>query len=201
MNRGWRVGFVLAGALTIASGPLHPGGSMAEMLAHPDWVLAHVLFLAAFVVLLGAFLILRRAVPLGPSAARWTRWAIAGTALQTVELIFHTLAYVDVDHLLAGHATPILTTHLWLAVVAYPIFAITIIGWILATARERSVGSPWISWFGILGAAAHGAAAPLVVTFGLERARILFPMVLLFAVWCVLAAFWPSRAKRSPTGP
>lgn len=190
----WRFCFLLAAGLIIAGGPLHPGGSMAEMLAHPDWVLSHSLILAGFVAALAGLVLYRRSRPLPERTARWTRLAIWGTALQVVEMIFHTAAVVDHGHLVAGAATPVLTTHLRLVVVAYPVFGILTIGFIIATARERTLASPWVSWLGILGAAAHGAAAPLVVIFGVGQARILFPMVLLLALWYALAAAWPLRA-------
>ena len=55
------------------------------------------------------------------------------------------------------------------------------------------LGSPWIAWLGILGAAAHGAAPPLVVLLEVEWATFLFRLLLLFALWLVLAALWPLR--------
>src|SRR6185312_1991711 len=93
----------------------------------------------------------------------WLRWAIVAAALQTVEMTLHTLAFVDHDHLVAGQPTPVLSTHLTLAVVVYPLFALTMIGIIVAGARERALGSWWIAGLGIAGVAAHGAAAPLAV--------------------------------------
>ncbi len=91
-----------------------------------------------------------------------------GTALQVIEMVMHTVSVVDHANLVAGRATPVLTTHLGLAVVFYPIFAVTIVGLILAGMRDRSLGSPWIGWLGILGVAAHGAAAPLVILFKID---------------------------------
>ncbi len=124
-------------------------------------------------------------------------WAFAiwGTAFQILEMVVHTAAAVDHGRLVAGEPTPVLTTHLALSLVAYPAFGITVIGWILATARDRLAGSRWIAWLGVLGAVAHGAAPPLVVGLDVPGARVLFPMVMLFALWCVLAAFWPRAAE------
>ena len=48
------------------------------------------------------------------------------------------------------------------------------------------------------GAAAHGAAPPLVVGLGDERFRILFPMVVLFVL---LAAVWPLRVAAPAARP
>jgi hypothetical protein len=190
----WRTCFVLAGVLILAGGPLHPGGTIAQMLAHPDWVLAHVLMLAGFIALWAGLVLYRRGRALPPRTARWSRLAVYGSALQAVEMVFHTASVVDHHNLTAGQATPVLTTHLWLAAIAYPLFGLTAIGFIVATARERTLASPWIAWLGVIGAAAHGAAAPLVVLLEYMPARILFPMVMLFALWCVLAGLWLRRA-------
>jgi hypothetical protein len=193
----WRVALFGAAAAMIYGGPQHPGGTMAEMLAHPAWVRSHVWVLVGFVALLAAILLHRRAVPLSPRGARWARLAVWGTALQAVEMVFHTAAVVDHDHLVAGQSTPVLSTHLALSVVLYPLFAVTAGGWVLATARERALASPWVAWLALVGLAAHGVAAPLVVGFGWVEARILFPFLMLFAIWCVLATFWPVRAGRA----
>lgn len=190
----WRICFFLAAAGILAGGPRHPGGTMAEMISHPDWLLSHVLVLAGFVALLAGLILYARSGALPDGTRRWVRFAVIGTALQVVEMIFHTASMVDHGNLVAGRATPILTTHLVLALLLYPVFAITIIGFIVAAARERTLGSRWIAWIGVLGAAAHGAAPPLVVGLGDERFRILFPMVVLFALWMLLAAVWPLRA-------
>jgi hypothetical protein len=62
------------------------------------------------------------------------------------------------------------------------------------TRSDRTLGSPWIAWLGILGAAAHGLSAPLVVGLRINQAGILFPMLMLLAIWLALAAVWPRRA-------
>lgn len=196
----WRPLFVVAGVLISAGGMQHPRGSMAEMLAHPDWVMSHTLVLVGFLSLLAGLVLYRRAVTLPARSARWLRLALVGTVLQVVEMVFHTVSVVDVDHLAAGHSTPILTTHLVLAVILYPIFGVTMIGFIVATARDRTLGSPWVAWLGVLGAAAHGAAPPLVVGLRIAEARILFPMLLLLALWLVLAALWPLRKPAAAPG-
>lgn len=167
---------------------------MAQMLAHPDWILSHVLVLAGFAALLAALLLMRGVVPVPPRTATWLRLAIAATALQTVENVLHTLAYVDHGSLVAGHSTPVLSAHLFLSVIAYPLFAAAFIGLIVAGARDGVLGSWWIAWIGIVGTAAHGLAAPLVVAAGAERFRILFPGIALAALWMVIAALWPARA-------
>lgn len=190
----WRLGFVAAAVLILVGGPRHPAGTMVEMLGHPDWTFAHVLMLGGFVALGLALLALGRDPTLTPPVRRALRWAIIGTAVQVVEMVLHTLAAVDHANLMAGRPTPILSTHLALAVVAYPFFAATIIVFIVATTRARALGSPFIAWLGVIGALGHGLAAPLTVITTLTWARSLFPLLVLLALWMLLAALWPRRA-------
>ena len=190
----WRGSLFVAGAGILIGGPQHPGGTMAEMLAHPAWVRAHLWVLLGFLGLLAAQVLHRRDVALPPRSARWARLAIWATAIQAVEMVLHTAASVDHHNLVAGRATPVLSAHLAMAAVAYPLFGIVCSGWMIATSRDRTLGSPWIVWLGVAGALAHGAAAPLVILLEIPQARILFPMVMLLALWCVVATFWPVRA-------
>lgn len=192
----WRILFAVAGVAIIALGSRHPGGTMAEMLAHPDWIPSHVGMLVAFVSLLAGLLVYGRAIALPDRTRRWLRFAAFGTAVQAIEMAVHTAAVVDLDELLAGRATPVLTTHLALSAVAYPVFGVTIAGWILAGARDRVLGSVWIAWLGVVGALGWGAATPLVVVFDVDGAGILFPMVILLALWLILAAAWPAGGPR-----
>jgi hypothetical protein len=185
---------ILAGGLLLAGGPRHPGGTTAEMLADPEWIPAHTLMLAGFLALLTGLVVLSRD-PLTSAMRRWVRLAIAGAALQAVEMVFHTLATFDHANLMAGRTTPILSTHLALAVVAYPLFAASTIGLIVMGARERALGSRWISWIGVIGAVGHGVAAPLTVLTAIPWARRLFPAVVALALWMLLAALWPRRSK------
>jgi len=196
----WRPLFLLSGVLILVGGMNHPrGGGMVGMLAHPNWVWSHSLMLLGFLALAAGLILYRRAAaPLPDRTSRWLRLALYGTVLQAIEMAFHTVSVVDGEHLSAGHPTPVLTTHLVLAVILYPVFATTIIGFIVATARDRTLGSPWIAWLGILGAAAHGLSAPLVVGLRIGQAGILFPMLLLLAIWLALAAVWPRRSPAPP---
>jgi hypothetical protein len=191
----WRPLFALCGILILAGGPRHPGGTMAEMLAHPDWVPSHGLMLAGFVALLIGLLVFRRLPDLSARMRRWTDVAIVGTVLQVLEMAFHTAAYVDLARLESGTSTPVLTTHIWLTILLNPVFAATMIAFIEVATWERALGSRWISWIGVLGALCHGLAAILVAGLGLDQFRILFPGVVLLALWLVLAALWPRRAR------
>jgi hypothetical protein len=186
----WRGLFCLGGVAMLVSGPMHPKGPMVEMLAHPDWVPSHAGMLVGFVAMTVGLVVLRKQVLASLQTRKWLGWAAAATALQSLEMFIHMVASVDHAHLVAGHPTPILTTHLWMSVVVYPLFAAAVIGGILAASRERILGSPWIAWMGVLGAAGHGIAAPLVVALGIEQARVLFPLITALAIWLVLAGVW-----------
>ncbi|MBV9108358.1 MAG: hypothetical protein JO306_03000 [Gemmatimonadetes bacterium] len=191
----WRACFALAGLLVMAGGPLHPSGTMPQMLANPQWVLAHSLMLAGFVALLSGLVLYGRATELSLRVRRWHRLALIGTALQAVEMALHTAAVVDGPNLAAGQATPVLSTHLAIAVPIYPFFALVLIGFVVAAARERALGSPWIAPLAVLGLLAHGAAAPLVILGAPGHWNGLFAGLLLAAIWMILSAAWPLRAS------
>ncbi len=199
----WRLLFLLSGGLLLAGGPRHPGGTMVEMLGDPEWIPAHTLMLAGFVAFLAGLLLFQsmHGAALTIPVRRSLRLAIAGTALQTVEMLLHTLAAFDHDHLVAGSPTPILSTHLMLAVVAYPLFAAAIIWFIVSTWRARALGSPWIGWLGVIGALGHGIAAPLTALTKVAWARSLFPALIGLAVWMILAAVWPRRSSTQLSHP
>src|SRR5262245_31173684 len=186
----WRVLFILAGVLLATGGPQHPRGTMAEMLHDPKWVPAHSLMLAGFGALFIALLTYKQLVPARTRTRKWSRIAAFCTLLQALEMGLHTAATVDRDALVAGGATPVLTTHLALSVIAYPFFAFGMIGLIVAGAQERRLGSRWIAWLGVLGACGHGLAAPLTVLFHVSWAPLLFPALILLALWLLLAGFW-----------
>ena len=197
LSRRWRPLFILAALLILVGGPQHPGGTDEEMLGHPGWVRAHAIITAGFVALLIGLVQFARGRSLPDRSRKWLRFAVAGTALQIVEMVFHTAAAIDHANLVAGRATPIFTTHQWLAVVLYPIFGLTMIGFVLAVTRDEILGSRWIAWLGVLGALAHGLAPPLVVALGIAQADVLFPLLLLLALWLLFAAFLPTRAEHA----
>ncbi len=195
LHRYWRLLLAVGGVMIVIGGPMHPGGTMAEMLADPAWIPSHAWVLAGLVALSLAFLGFWRNVASSPAMRRWAGLAFWGTLLQTVEMIFHHFSYLDLDRLLAGQATPILTIHLALALVVYPLFAVLVVGAILVGVRTGELGRGWFAPLGVVGAMAHGLAPLLVLTFEIEQARILFPMVMLFAIWSVLTAIFPRRKE------
>lgn len=189
----WRALFVIAGTSIFIGGPMHPGGPMAEMLADPRWVPSHALTLEAFVALAIGLVLYKRQVELPPTTRMWHKAAVIGTVLQVIEMVFHTAASMDLENLLAGRATPVLTTHLWMTPIFYPVFAVTIAGFAIAAARDRVLGAPWIAWLAAVGALGHGVAGFLVPLFNVEWARNLFPMIVLVALWAILAGVQPVR--------
>jgi hypothetical protein len=156
---------------------------MAEMLAHPDWFMSHALQSIAFAAMTMGLWLFGRSRELHPSVRAWLGLAIAGTLLQTVEMIVHTAAMVDHMNLVDGASTPVLTTHLWMTMALYPVFAITVSGFIITAASTRALGRLWLAPIGVVGLLAHAAAAVLVVGMEIEEARVLFPGIVLLAVW------------------
>lgn len=196
-----RAAFLAGGILLMIGGSNHPRGAMVDMLAHHDWLWSHALFTLGFVGLLAGLVSLQGQLPADAPLRKWTRVAVWIAALQVIEAVAHTAAMVDAANLAAGLATPVLTVHLWMAVTIYPLFGAALIAFMTAAARARTVGSPWITWLGALGAAAHGLSAPLTIVFEIPWAPILFPMVMFLALWMVLAAIWPSRAAAISAAP
>ena len=192
----WRILFVVAGMLLLAGGPRHPGGSMLEMLRHHDWFMAHALVTLGYATMAAGLVAFSRTVANTPMK-RWTWFAIGATALQTVEMAVHTAAMVDAGNLAAGHATPVLTTHLTMSMVFYPLFGLATAAFFIKGMRERAIGSPWIVWIGVIGTVANGIAPILVGLFGWTEARILFAFMVGIAVWLLLAAVWPASARRA----
>ena len=196
----WRALFVVAGVLMLAGGPRHPGGSMLEMLQHHDWFMAHALVTLGYGAMLAGLVAFSRTAANAPAMKRWTRLAIVGTALQTVEMAVHTAAMVDAAHLAAGHPTPVLTTHLTMAMVFYPLFGVASAAFFVQGMRERAIGSPWIVAIGVIGTVANGIAPILVGLLGWTEARILFAFMVGIAIWLILAAMWPTSALRATVG-
>lgn len=198
-SRIWRALFVMGGILYLWGSAQHPRGTMAEMMAAPAWVPGHTTVLGGLLVLTLGLVLFRRTARASAAMDRWLLLAIVATALEAVEMGVHTVAYVDVDALRRGHSTPVLTTHLWLATLIYPVFAVSLMGLIGFGQREGSLGSPWIAWIGMLGAAAHGIVMWLVYIFEIGWAPVLFPLAALsLSLWFILAGVWPSRMRDKP---
>lgn len=137
---GWRVCFLLAGGAILAGGPLHPDGTMVDMLADPNWLPSHALMTLGFVLMWAGLVLWGRTPSNAPRVRAWLRPAVVATALQAIDMALHTAAMVDHDRLVAGLATPVLTTHLWMTAVIYPVFGATVIALLIAAGRDRVLG-------------------------------------------------------------
>ena len=172
---------------------------MVEMMAAPAWVPGHTTVFVGLLVLTLGLLQFRRMARASASMDRWVLLAIVTTALEAVEMGVHAVAYVDLDALALGHSTPVLTAHLWLATLIYPLFAVSLMGLMGLGQREGSLGSPWITWIGMSGAAAHGIVMWLVYIFEIGWAPVLFPVAAIsLSLWFMLAGVWPSRINDKP---
>jgi len=143
-------------------------------------------------------MLFRQNGPYSAPVQRWAGLAVLGLALQTVEMAFHLASMVDADKLAAGASTPVLSTHIALAVTIYPLLAMLMSGLIIVAARTRELGNPYIAPLGIAGLVAQAVAVVLVVGADMQAARIGFPMVMLFAVWTVIVSVMRSPVR--PTG-
>jgi hypothetical protein len=199
MRKIWRVAFIASGVLIAWGGSMHPGGTMEEMLSDPTWLPGHMLVCGGFVAFAVGLWTLRSRTP--KAMRRIADVALGATALQAIEMLVHAMAYVDLEHLKAGQPTPVLTTHLALTTLVYPLFGIVMSVYILAAARHKVVGSPWIAWLGVIGVVAPGIAGLLVPFFNVGWARPLFPGIVLFALWAILAGVWRmALARAAPAG-
>ena len=202
--RTWRPTLAIAGILLLIGGPLHPpvdttksfSESTALMLAHPNWPIAHALMLASYVLILLAFVGAAHRSDIPNSVRRILRFAQLGTALSVVEMAFHLAAMVDLSSLMAGGPTPVLTTHLSLAVVAYPMLGLSVAALAFQGARTRSFGRRAIGWLGVLGGLAHGLSAPIVVLTHDQRFSPLFTGAAVMALWLCAVAIWPIDRTR-----
>ncbi|HEX8452284.1 MAG TPA: hypothetical protein VF647_09325 [Longimicrobium sp.] len=191
----WRMLFLISGLMMVPGALTHPrGGGMPVMLADPGWISSHLLMLGGHVALVAGLLALGQ-------RTSWLRVGVVVAALQVVEAAFHAAAFVDAHHLQAGRPTPVLSTHMLLTPLVYPLFALGMIWVIVAAARAGALGSGWIAPLGVAGVAAHGAAAIVVGVLGHDELGPLFAGIALFGLWCVFASLWPVRARSSAAAP
>jgi len=197
-DRLWRALFAVGGVVMAVGGPLHPrDDTMQAMLVNPDWFPSHLAQLIGFALMTLGLMRFRRVVPLSPAVRRWSGLAAIGLALQTVEMGFHLASMVDADRLAAGAATPVLSTHIVLAVTIYPLLAVLMGGFAIVAGRTRELGALWLAPLAILGLVAQAVAVLLVVGFDMQAARIGFPMVIAFAIWTVVVSLLPRWAALS----
>lgn len=196
----WRALFTAGGLLYFVGAFYHPRGmTMADMLVDPAWMPSHAGVFAGLLGMTAGLMFFRHSSRISPTMDRWLLATIVLAVLETIEMGLHTMAYVDADALTPGAlegglSTPVLTVHLWFGTLVYTPFAVALIGLIWIGQRERALGSPWIGWLGIVGAAAHGSVMWLAIVFGVPGTGILFPIAALaISLWFVLAGVWPTR--------
>jgi len=187
----WPWALAAGGVLFLIGGPLHPSSdsslpesqATAEFIGAATWVPSHALILLAAVgYLIGLFGLARSPMPLSTAARRSARVAAAGGVLLAVESIFHLGAFLDEDAALAGNATPILSTHLALSLVVYPIFTFAVAA--LAVLSRDALTHPVVGIIGAIGAIAFGLAPALVGAAGIETLAVLFPIGgVIMALW------------------
>jgi hypothetical protein len=171
---------------------------MAVMLADTHWIPAHLLLLTAYASLLAGLVAFARAT--GPAAPirPWVLLAVLGTSLQCVEMAVHTAAVLDRTHLATGAAAPWVTAHRWLSTLLHPVFGLTLATFIVAGARLRALGAPWIAWIGVVGALGLGAANPLGFA-GVTWAGRLYYLLPCLVAWLILTAIRPQPRPPSAT--
>ncbi len=193
-----------------AGGNLHPRAerdtvrdTLADMLGSPVWNLAHLLILAGLVISVGGFVIARRARAFGPSVSRRLTVAIVGWGLASIELVPHLLAVRDLEALHHHEATPILDTHLILAVGATPALGLSAVALAVAIARAARTVPAWIlAGIASVGGIAYAAAGPLIQFLAIPELSVLFAGQSLIAVWligtAVRLAVRPTVSTRNP---
>jgi hypothetical protein len=198
-ERVFRIAFLVAGGCLLVGGPLHPrpdtllsfDESTARMLANPGWGPSHALQLVAFAAMVvGAMALV--GTPSTPLRVRQVARAVAAASVvATLEMTFHLAAMTEADALRAGASTPLVTTHMRLALVAYPAFGLTVAA--LAIAGRRTLARIWLVPVGVVGGLTHAIAGPLVVLTRDQRYSPLFIGGAALALWIVGAGMFGLR--------
>jgi len=185
----WALG--VGGLLFLVGGLMHPAGgstrpeplATAEFIGAPAWIPSHTLLLVGTVgLLIGLFALARSRAPLSTGARRAAWVAAIGGVLLVVEGAFHLAAFADEDAVLAGAATPFLSTHQVMSLFVYPLFTFSVAA--LAVLSGRTLTHPAVSVIGALGAVCFGVAPALVGLAGIEALSLLFPIGgSLMALW------------------
>jgi len=191
----WPWAFSLGGILFLIGGALHPNDDTslpeaeqtAESLGAAAWIPAHALLLVGSVGFLIGLVALARSPMSLPTAARRATWVAAvGAALFVVEGVFHLGAFADRDAVLSGEATPLLSTHMAMGLVAYPLFAFAVAA--LAVLSGHTLTHPVVGVIGAIGAVAFGVAPTLVGAAGIEALVFLFPVGgIILGLWITVA--------------
>ena len=180
--------FLAGGLLMAAGGGLHPTGTGDTVDAHllsmfdaALWPLSHWVLLAGAVAGFLAFVWAWRTHAFGPRVQRWLPVVAAAWAVGAAELVPHLLAANDA-HALAHHeSTPMLDTHLSLAVIAGPAVGALVAIIVARAARSRVA---WVlAAVAVVGGLLYAAASPLIVLTDDPAYSVLFAAQTGLAVW------------------
>ncbi|MFS8096162.1 hypothetical protein LFM09_03390 [Lentzea alba] len=184
----WWPWTLVAGAVALVSGGmLHPEedpsltGHAAEAawIGDPLWVPSHSLILLSSILFALGLTGLLRDKPL-PAAARRAGWiAVAGAVLCVVENVPHLVAHFESDAAAAGHSTPFLNTHQVLALLAFPVFGLSV----AALAVLGKLTNPLFTVGAVVGGIAWSLGPWAVGPLGLEQLDVLFIIGMLMALW------------------
>lgn len=207
----WPGPLAAGGVLFLVGGLLHPRGdstlpepqATAEFIGAATWIPAHALILAGTIgFLIGLFALARSRTPLSTGARRAAWVAAVAAVLFAVEGVFHLAAFVDENAVLAGEATPFLSTHMAMSLVVYPLFTFAVAA--LAVLSGRTLTHPVVGIIGAIGAVAFGVAPALVGLAGIEVLAPLFPVGgILMALWFTVVGVTGliRRSARSTAAP
>lgn len=182
-NRVWPWAFAAGGVLFLIGGALHPdedsslpeAEATADFIGAPTWIPAHTLILIGSLgFAIGLFALARSRMSLSTAAQRAAWVAAIGAALFFIESFFHLAAFADEDAALAGNATPLLSTHMAMALVVYPLFTFALAA--LAVLSRDTLTHPVIGILGAIGAVIFGLAPALAGLAGIEALGWMFPV-------------------------
>jgi uncharacterized membrane protein YuzA (DUF378 family) len=124
-------------------------------------------------------------MPSSPAARRAAWVAALAAVLLVVEGAFHLAAFVDEDAARSGAATPVLSTHMVMSLIIYPLFTLALAA--LALLSGRTLTHPVVGVLGAIGAIAFGVAPALVGPAGIDSLAVLFGVGgILMSLWFIV---------------
>ena len=189
----WRPLFAAAGVLLAVGGSMHPEADdalefkeqLVVMMSNSSWVPGHSLMALSSMVLVAGLLLARRDSAWA-AAGRLLPLAVVAAAVNSVELVLHTASVVDKDQLAAGGMPPVAFAHLALAVVAYPLFGLTMAALAWRMAGSWAVPLRAVSAAAVLGGVANAVAAPATILLREPAFSVLFTGAVALALWMVV---------------
>lgn len=196
VTAGHPIALAVAGGLFAVGGLLHPKGDPAAQLADPVWTPSHLVLLAGLVVLAPALLgVVRTRSAAWPSAVRAAALAVCGAAaLGVVEMVPHLLAGGEAHAASHGGPTPLLELHQRIGLFSNLLLGLSIAVLAVLAARTRAVGGGRaVAGLAVVGGAAFGLAAPLLLATGVEQLAVLFSGSVLIGLWLLASGVLLAR--------